>query len=219
MTNTQTLLVAGAVGALMLAAAPVQAAGPQRLNINEVSGDVRIQQTLPCDQRFDLATIITQGRMELTWFETSRRTVLIDLMRLNMFVKPFKVSAACNGIKASVEFREIGIQLAGAIRFDATPTGAGGGLVSFTIPKERVLIYKSVLDTAPVKQPETSYDRPNEDVTGVIDLRRQTVQLRVVLKNELHFQAGCEKGRCRIDEIQTGTTTADVRGRYVPPRR
>jgi hypothetical protein len=223
MTTTQTLLVAGAVGAMMLTSAPAayaQAAPrPQRLNINSVYGDVRIQQGLPCKNRLDLTTSIQQGRMELTWLQVQRDAVLIDLMRLNLFVKPFHVDASCSGIKAAVDFREIGISLASALRFTATPTGAGGGLVQFTIPKEKFLIFESVLNTAPVKQPETEYRLPAEDVTGVIDLRNQTVQLRVLLNSELHFRAGCEKGRCRIDETLPGTIASDVRGRYVPPRR
>jgi hypothetical protein len=220
MTHTQTLLVAGAVGAIMLTAAQTRAAGPQRLTINDVSGDVRIQQGLPCENRLDLTTSIVQGRMDMTWLPLDRDgTVLIDLMRLTMFVKPFHVDATCEGIKAAVDFREIGLQLAGALRFKATPAGTTEGLVSFTIPKKDFLIVESVLDTAPVRQPETSYRWPSEDVTGVIDLRSQTVQLRVVMTSALHFRAGCERGRCRIDETHTGTTAADVRGRYVPPRQ
>ena len=86
------------------------------------------------------------------------------------------------------------------------------GLLYFTIPKEQFLIYESVLNNAPVRQPDTSYQRPSEDVTGVIDLRRQTVQLHVVMTSELRFRAGCQGDRCAIDETHTGTTTTDIRG-------
>jgi hypothetical protein len=221
MTHIQTRLVAGVLGAMMLTAAQVRAAGPQRLNINDVSGDVRIQQGLPCQNTLELTTSIVQGRVDMTSLQLDRAgtAFLIDLMRLNLFVKPFHVDATCDGIKAAVDFREIGIQLASAIRFKATSTGAGGGLLEFTIPKKDFLIYESVLNTAPVRQPATTYRLPSEDVTGVIDLRRQTVQLHVVLTGELRFRAGCEGDRCRIDETHTGTTTTDVRGRYIPPRR
>jgi hypothetical protein len=219
MTYTQTRLVIGAVGAMMLLAAQVQAAGPQRLSINNVSGDVRIQQGLPCKNTLELTTSIVQGRIDMTYLQLDRAgtAFLIDLMRLNVFVKPFHVDDTCDGIKAAVDFREIGIQLASAIRFKATPTREG--LLEFTIPKREFLIYESVLNTAPVRQPEMTYQLPSEDVTGVMDLRRQTVQLRVVLTSELRFRAGCEGDRCRIDEKHTGTTTADVRGRYIAPRR
>jgi hypothetical protein len=221
MTHTQMRLVAGAVGAMMLTGSHVQAAGPQRLNINNVSGDVRIQQGLPCKNTLELTTSIVQGRVDMTWLQLDRAgtAFLIDLMRLNLFVKPFHADATCDGITAAADFREIGIQLASAIRFRATPTRAGDGLLEFTIPKRDFLIYKSILDTAPVRQPERTYELPSEDVTGVIDLRRQTIQLRVALMSELRFRAGCEGDRCRIDETHTGTTTADVRGRYIPPRR
>ena len=47
---------------------------------------------------------------------------------------------------------------------------------------------------------------------GLIDLRRQTVQLNVVLTNQLHFRAGCEGERCVVDERLTGRTASAVLG-------
>ena len=60
-----------------------------------------------------------------------------------MFLAPFHVEANCNGVSGSVDFREIGVQLASAVRFKAEPTGAPNGPVPFqnserTVPDLRV---------------------------------------------------------------------------------
>jgi hypothetical protein len=213
MTTTQTLLMAGASSVIMLSAALANAAGPRPLIITDVSGAVRIQQGLPCRNAMDLTTSIARGHMEMTWFQTTGTDVLVDLTKVNLLLAPFHVEANCNGVGGFVDFREIGVQLAGAVRFKAEPAGGRESSVfRFRIPKEQFLIYESVVDNAPVPQPETSYRRPSEDVTGVIDLRRQTMQLRVVLSTELRFRAGCERDRCVVDETHTGTITSDIRG-------
>ena len=199
----------------MLPAALAHAADPQTLIIKDVSGAVRIQQGLPCENALDLRTSIVRGYMQMTVFQVARGQVLVDLTRLNMFLAPFRAEASCNGVRGSVDFREVGVQLASAVRFKAESTSESG-LVYFTIPKEQFLIYESVLSDAPAPYSETSYQRPREDVTGVLDPRRQTVQLHVVLTNELHFRAGCAGGRCAIDEIRTGTITSDIRGGNTP---
>jgi hypothetical protein len=182
MNNTHTLLKAVAASAIMLSATLANAATPRPLTITDVSGAARIQQGLPCGQTLDVTTSIVRGYMGMTWLQMTRGEVLVDLTRLNMFLSPFHVEASCNGVGGFAEFREIGVQLASAVRFKAQLIGGSdSALVRFRIPKEQFLIYQSVLDNAPVRQPEAGYRRPSEDVTGVIDLRRQTVQLHVVL--------------------------------------
>jgi hypothetical protein len=215
MKTTLTLLRAGAVSAFafMLSATMARAADPQSLILEDISGAVRIQQDLPCGNRLDLRTSVVRGYMQMTVFPVARGQVLVDLTRLNMFLAPFRAEANCNGVRGAVDFREIGVQLASAVRFKAQSTPESG-LVYFTIPKEQFRIYKSVLSDAPASYPETGYQRPNEDVTGVFDPRRQTVELHVVLTNELHFRAGCDGDRCVIDERRTGTITSDVRGSH-----
>lgn len=214
MKTQQTLLMAGALSAIVLSATLVNAADPRPLIVTDVSGAVRIQQGLPCGNRVDRTTSIARGRMEMTWFQTTGADVLVDLTTVTLFLTPFQVEATCNGVSGFADFREIGIQLAGAVRFKAAPAGAREpDLFHFRIPKEQFLMYESVIDNAPVAQPETRYQRPSEDVTGVIDVRRQTVQFHVVLASQLRFRAGCEGARCAIDETHAGTITTDVRGR------
>ena len=209
MNIKRTLLMTGVVGAMMLSTTLAAAAG-DTLTLTDLSGAVRIHQGLPCDQTLDMTATIQEGLMQITP-QTTRTGVLFDLTRLNMLLTPFSVSSDCRGIRASAAFREIGFSLVSAARFPGEETGGVGSLqYRFTIPKEQFLIFESVLDNSPVPQPETGYRRPSEDVTGVIDLNRQTVQLQVVLTSELHFRAGCMKKRCKIDEVHTGTQTASI---------
>jgi hypothetical protein len=203
---------AAAMSALILSATPANAAGPRSLALKDVSGAVRVEQALPCGNRLNLDTSIVRGYMQVTWSEVTRGEVLIDLTHLNMLVAPFQMEGNCSGVRASVDFREIGVQLASAVKVRAE-SALDTGLIYFTIPKERFLLYESVLNDAPVRQPYTSYQRPSADVTGVIDVRRQTVQLNLALTNELRFRAGCDGDRCVIDETHTGTITSDIRAR------
>jgi hypothetical protein len=212
MKTTQMLFMAGAwaFSAIMMPAT-ANAANPRPLTITEVAGGARIQQGLPCGNTVDLTTPIVRGYMQMTWLPATRGEVLVDLTKLTMFLAPFNVEATCNGVGGAVEFREIGAQLASPVRFTARPTSEPG-VFRFSIPKEQFLTYQSVVDNTPVPQPQGMYKRPTEDVTGLIDVRRQIVQLNVVLGSNLHFRAGCERDRCVIDEKLEGSITTDVRG-------
>jgi hypothetical protein len=208
----KTLLAAVAVCAIMLPATRINAATPRPMNITNVSGAARIQQGLPCGNNLDVTTPIVRGYMGISWTQKTRGEVLVDLGRLSMFLSPFHADASCNGVGGAVDFREIGVELASAIRFPAQPIDRDSMVMRFSIPKEKFLIYESVVDGAAAQQTQSRYRRPSADVTGLIDLRRGTVQLQVVLTPELHFRAGCVDGRCAIDEKHTGIVTADIRG-------
>jgi hypothetical protein len=214
MKTQQMLLMAGAwaFSALLLSATTANAADARRLEITNVSGGARIQQSLPCGNTVDLTSPIARGYMQMTWLPPTRGgDVLVDLTKLTMFLSPFHVEANCNGVGGSVDFREIGASLASTVRFRATPTSEPG-VYHIRIPKEQFLIYETVINNLPIPQPEAIYKRPSEDVTGLIDVRRQTVQLQIVLESKLHFRAGCDRDRCAIDEIHTGTIVTEVRG-------
>lgn len=216
MKTKRTLLMTGIVSAMMLSAMLATAAGETQ-TLTDLSGAVRIHQGLPCGQTLDMTATIQQGLMQITP-RTTRAGVLFDLTRLNMLLTPFSVNGDCRGVRSTAAFREIGLSLASAVRFLGEETGGlGSRLYRFTIPKEQFLIFESTLDNTQVRQPEMGYRRPSEDVTGLFDLNRQTVQLHVVLTNELHFRAGCVKKRCKIDETHTGTQTADILA-AMPPR-
>jgi hypothetical protein len=216
MKTTRTLLVAGGLGAIVLSAPSASAAA---LIVIDPTGTVHIQQGLPCGGTLDLTRPIAGGRIEVAPAATGG-AITLDLTRLELFFAPFSVRGACQGIEAITEFSEIGVRLAGAVIVTGEPIGdVEGGALRFAIPKEQFLIYESVRDNAPVRQPESAYRRPSEDVTGVIDPRRGIVEIHVVLTARVRFRAGCVGDRCLIDEVQPGTQTTDVVGPIVPPSR
>lgn len=214
MKTKVTLLVTGIVSAIVLSAPPVNAAGLP-LHITDLSGTVRIQQDLPCGLAVEIPATIQEGRMDLT-YQLVRESALFDLTRLDMFLTPFQVEFACMGLGGTADITEFSVRLVGGMIFPGVPIG--DHQYRFRIPKEKFLTYESVLDNNAVPQPETTYMRPSEDVTGLIDLdpRHTSVQLHVVLTTRVQFRAGCEGNRCLINEKRDGTTTSDVLGVTIP---
>ena len=209
-----TSLMAIACSTIVLSPAPVSAQSP--LNITNLSGTVHIQQDVPCGDPVNLDLRVQNGLMEIA-ARVSPDHVLFDLMRLNFLLTPFSVRRDCMGISATADFREIGLQLATAQRFIGEETGpVGSGLYRFIIPKEQFLYYEAVIDNGAFRQPETAYLHPSDDVTGVIDLRRGTVQIHVVQTSTLEFRAGCLRGGCLINERHVGTQTSDFLGTSTP---
>jgi hypothetical protein len=215
MNSNRTRLVAGVLSAMVLSS-PLAMAFVQPLIFTNLTGTLHIVQGVPCRGVVDISTKIADGRMEITpWLQRggAGEAMLFHLTRLEVFFTPFSVKHECNGIKATAEFREIGVQLARSVRFTGEAIGRHEDQqYRFSIPKEQFLIFESVLDNAPVQQPETAYKRPSEDVTGLIDLRRGTTELHIVLSSKLRFRAGCAGKRCVIDEEREGIQTTDVSG-------
>ena len=216
MKTMLTLFVAGILSASALTASPATAASAQI--ITQVVGTVHIQQAVPCGDPVDVTASIADGRMEITP-QMTRDGVFFDLTRLNLFLSPFSVQRACMGIRAVADFTEVGVRLAGAVRFQGQASTDGTHLYRFAIPKESFLMFESVVDNHEAgQQPGMAYQRPSEDVTGVVELVPtdrgvviKRVQLHVAIHTQLHFQAGClPGGRCRIDEVDDGTQTSDV---------
>lgn len=211
------LFVAGILSASVPSPALADAV-PARI-LNDVSGTVKIHQQMPCGDPVNVDTSVARGRMEITP-RVTRDGVFFDLTRLDMFVTPFSVERACGGIGATASFSEIGVRLAGALRFAGklVPTTNGAQLYRFVIPKRSVLIYESVLDSLTRRRPEIAYQRPSRHVTGTVELVTtergttvKSVRLDVALQTRLRFQAGCVTGgACAIDKVEVGTQTAHV---------
>src|SRR5262245_1553080 len=209
MKTKRTLLVAGVVSVIVLAGSLARAQTPL---VFGVRGTVRIQQDVPCGAPVDVTATIADGRMDIAPRGRDIVSPTFDLTRLDVFVTPFSVERDCLGFRARAAFSEIGFRLARFASFQGVATGGSeSGQFKFTIPKNQVLIYETVVDSA-VPQPETRFRRPSDDIIGLIDMRARTVQLRVPLSAEMHFQMGCVKGKCRIDETDHGTQTADLLG-------
>lgn len=215
MKTKRMRMVAGILGAIVLSA-PLATALVASLNFTNLGGRLHILQAVPCGEVMNVTTPVAGGRMDVTPSQVGTRTgggAAFHLTRLELFFTPFSVQHSCKGLRATVEFREIGVQLAGAVKFTGEAVGAPEDqLYRFTIPKEDFLIFESVVSDEPVQQPQTKYMKPSEDVTGLIDLRQGTTQLNVVVASQLRFRTGCIGTRCRIDELLAGTQTAEVRG-------
>jgi hypothetical protein len=209
------------LSALVLSA---PAASAQGLSFTNVQGILQVLQKVPCGERVDVRSTIALGRIDITPLLPSRgaegRDIQFDLTRADLLITPFAVSHACLGINVTVEFREIGYQLARAVRFTGESIGRPEERrYRFSIPRKDVLLYASVLNNLPVQQPETAYQRPSDDLTGEIDLRQGTVELHVAMASTLRFRVGCIDGRCAIDEELKGTQTADIAAAVVTNSR
>ena len=221
--NTKRLRsVAGILSAMVLSA-PVALAYIPSLVFTDLGGSLQIVQDVPCGNVVNVSTPIAGGRMEvipLAGMRTGGVDAGFQLTHMELSFAPFAVQHQCKGIRATAEFRAIGAQLVKAVSFTGEALGAPEDQIyRFTIPKEEFLIFESVVDNAPVPQPQTAYKKPSEDVTGLIDLRQGTTQMQVVLTSELRFRAGCVGNRCRIDEVRQGTQTTNVRAAIQVPRR
>jgi hypothetical protein len=224
MKTTHMLLVAGAVTAIVLSAPIANAIVFRPLVVINPTGAVRIQQGLPCGGQLDTMRPIIGGRIDVTpsTIPSDTRVPLIffNLTRMDLFLEPFSVRQQCRGIEATAEFYEIGLRLARAVVVPGEQDGPPElRRFRFTIPKDQFLVSLSIRDNAPTPQPERRYKKPSEDVTGVIDLLAQTVEIHVTLASRMHFRAGCVGEHCTIDEFQDGSQGADVRGEIVPPDR
>ena len=211
MNSNRMRLIAGVLGAIVLSA-PVAPARTSSLVLANFAGTLRISQPVPCNSVVNLSTPVEGGMMDITPVRT-REGVRFHLTRLEMMYAPFGVRHKCKGVTAAVDFREVGVRLANAVTFNGEPIGRPEEqLYRFSIPKEQFMVFQSIVDNQPVPQPQTSYKKASEDVTGVIDLRQNTVQLQVALASRLHFRAGCVRNRCAIDEERDGTQVTDLVG-------
>jgi len=141
MKTTLTLFVAGMLSASVLS--PSLATAAPAPIMTDVGGTVHIRQRVPCGDPVDFAAGITAGRMEITP-QVTRDGVFFDLTRLDMFLTPFAVERNCRGIGAVADFSEIGVRLAGAVRFRGQAIRSKGPRVyRFVIPKKSFLIFES----------------------------------------------------------------------------
>lgn len=216
MKTKRTLLVAAGLSAIGRSVTLANAVDFRPLIVTDLGGTLRLVQSVPCDQRVDLTTQVTDGRIEMTPAQgfaiEGSEDKIFNLIRLTLFFKRFKVDGNCRGIRDSHKVTEIGVRLASAVSFRALAGGRNFYLL--TIPKEQFLIYESIVDNG---TPKTAYLKPSADVTGTIDMARSTRQLHIEVATQLRFRAGCDSLRCVIDEVHDGTQTADISGTIVFP--
>ena len=215
MKTPASLLLAGALTALAPTAVRAQATNLQAMIVTNLTGQLRIQQEVPCDD-IDQTTPVTAGRLELT--PTEGRAVpggrFFLLARAHVSFAPFSASGSCLGFGETRHYTEVGVQLGRVAPFTATESSPG--VFTVVVPKEDLLLYEAAIVDGEL---ETGYRHPREDATGTINLNTGAVELQVAIATSIRFKAGCDPifDICIIDETGEGTLTATLSGTIAFP--
>ena len=206
--------VLGVLGAIAAGSARARGADLQPMAVTDLSGQLRIQQGVPCADDVDQTTPVTGGRIEIAPADGVNVAggKSFTMSRMGVFFAPFSVHRDCLGVGDTRNYTEVGAQLGGSVVFTGATTAPG--VFGVTIPKENFLIYQATIVNG---SSDASFKRPKEDVTGSIDLNLGTVQLHAVIATKLHFEGGCTILGCLINEDKDGTLTADISGTIVFP--
>lgn len=214
---TKRILLITALGAALLLQLPLgaQTHDLRPMVVGNLTGNLRVQQGVPCDDDVDRLTPVTGGRLELTPADGFTVTAgkRFTLVRGAITFSGFSVSRSCLGFDRTRSYGEIGVQLSRAVTFTATSTPTPN-VYSVTIPKSSFEVFYATMVNG---SQETGRKHPSQDVTGTIDLAAGTVSMRVVLATSVHFEAGCTPIGCIINETHGGTLTADIAGTIVFP--
>ncbi len=203
MKTSSTLLSIVLLGGIGSVAVPASGADLRPMAVTNLTGTLRIQQEVPCDD-VDQTTAVTGGRLDITpagGFDAGGGARGFVMTRGSVTFAPFTISKSCLTIDRTRNYTEVGVQLEHAVPFTASPSSPG--VFPFTIPRDQVLLYEATVVNGDL---ETGYKQPAEDVTGTLDLAHGTMDLRVVLATHLHFEIG------PIDEDGDGTLTATISG-------
>lgn len=184
--------------------------------VKNLSGSLHVQQGLPlwCDDLIK-TTPVTTGRIEIS--PAGGLDVpggkMFTVTRGNVSFAPFEISGSCAGVSETRTYQEVGVEVARASSFVATPSGPG--VFAVTIPKDDFLIYEASIANGVLEQ---GYKRPKQDVTGTINLQNRTVHMQVVVGTKVHFEACLSDYLpCLFNEDKEGTLTATLSGTIVFP--
>jgi hypothetical protein len=216
MTTKSTVLSFGAAASVAIASAIAYSADLRPSVVTNITGTLRIQQGIPCDDDVDQTTPATGGRMELSPSEgiaVGGGGRAFTLTRMNVSFAPFSVHRSCGPYSETRSYGDSYVQITHAVSFTAAPT-ATPNVFAVTIPKDSFDMYYT---TTMNGTPEIGYKRPKEDVTGTINLGNGAVTMRVALGTSIHFTAGCTFLGCVIDTTKDGTLSADLAGTLVFP--
>jgi hypothetical protein len=215
MKTPRNVLFAGALALAPAAAALAPGADLQPMVLDDLQGQLRVEQEVPCDDDVDQTTPVSGGILEISpasGFEAPSGRIF-TLGRANVTFAPFSIHRSCLGFGETRSYSEVGVQLNRAVTFRAAPSSPG--VYAVTIAKEEFFLYEAAVVNGDL---ETGYRQPSEDVTGTIDLNALTVTMRVVIATRIHFEAGCVPHLgCAIDEDGDGTLTATIIGRIKLP--
>jgi hypothetical protein len=209
MNTMIALLVPATACALALTPIPARGTDLTPAVATPLTGNLRIQQEVPCDDDVDQSTPVIGGRIDLTPAEgvAVGGGRLFGLTRIDVAFGAFSVHRSCLTVSETRSYTELGVQLSRAVSFTA-PSSAPG-VFNVTIPKDSMVLYEAAIVNG---DQESVFQHPAQDVTGTIDLNTGAIRLHVVVKQTMHFEGGCVLGICAIDEDDEGTLTADVTG-------
>jgi thrombospondin type 3 repeat protein len=207
-----TLLSLGGAATIAAGTVVVQSADMQPLIVSGMTGTLRIQQGVPCDDDVDRTVPVTSGRLTLTPSEgipLSGGNRMWTLATGTVTFGGFSVSRSCLGFSETRTYGDIHVQISRAVTFTATPTPTPG-IYNVVIPKANfVITYVTTVNGST----EIGTKQPKQDVTGTINMADGTMQMRVVLGTRVTFKAGCvEYLGCVINETRDGTQTANLAG-------
>jgi hypothetical protein len=214
MNITRTLLLTAAAGTMTLAGSRVDASDLTPAVANNLTGTLRIQQSIPCDDDVDQTTPVIGGRIELSPAEgiDAGGGKTFALGRVDVSFGAFSIHRSCLTASETRNYTELGVQLSRSVLFTAQPSAPGA--FTMTIPKSDVTFYSAAIVNG---QLQTVFERPFEDVTGSIDLNTGAVRMHVVVKNRVHFEGICVLGVCAIDTDRDGFLTAEIAGTLAFP--
>jgi hypothetical protein len=194
------------IGLSAVAVPAVSRAETPNLVISDIGGTLALDQSLPFPCGDLTGSIPVQsGRIEIapaTGVATGGGQFFV-LTQGVVLAQPFTTHVSCDTRDETRSYSELGIQIAVAVPFVASP--AGTGAFSFSIPAADVVLYEGAIVNG---ASEEGYQNPRDPVTGTIDLVRGTLELHVV--GTTHIDAGVLGG---FD----GTLTATLSGTFTPP--
>jgi hypothetical protein len=211
------LLLIGGMSAIALAATVAGTADLQPMIVNTLTGNLRIQQSIPCASNVDQTTPVTAGRLELSPADgvDVPGGKIFSLTRVNVSFAPFTIHRSCVGLfDRTKDYTNVAVQLASAVSF--TAVSSGPGVYAVSIPTEDFLVYETAVVNGEV---ETGTKHPKVPVTGTIDLINGTVHMVVAVATKFHFKALCDPifDVCVYDDDYHGTLTATLDGTIAFP--
>jgi hypothetical protein len=223
-TQRKLLVIAGMSGFALtttLVTTLAQVPNLQPMVVHNLTGNLRIEQPIPCTDDVDQFTPVTGGRIEITpsdGIDVPGGKSFV-LSRVNVSFAPFSIHRSCLTVDRTRNYTEISVQLSRAVQF--TGVHVGGGVYDVTIAPENFLIYQAAIVNGDL---ETAYKHPKEPVTATIDLTTGAIQMRVAIGTRVKFKAGCVDpcpiGSCEVcvvDDTTEGTLTATLAGTLVFP--
>ena len=216
MKTNRMLFLIGGLTAIVSAMPLALGADLQPIVAANLTGELHVEQGIPCGGVAEATTPVAQGRLEITPVEgvgVPGGGTRFTLARVSVAFEPLSLHGSCLGVGETRQYTELGVQLEKAVSF--TAVSSGPDVFDFTIPKGNFLVYEGAMLGDDL---ENGYKYPSEDVTGTIDLAHATVTMRVVLATRVQFKAGClPPFGCIINETDNGTLTATLGGALTFP--